>query len=267
MRFVVENRAACRLALGLSVAFAIVLTNRNVNASPLGHGSFSGTTVDFVAVTEDSTTDDVSLPGGALFGAPSLVNDTLVFSTPNFAASASGAGGSDTVNGKLTLTINAKPGFFIERIAISEVGDYLLGGFGGAGTAASVFGGLAVTDLTFSTGTFTDPVSVLPKSTFSHATLDFTGTYSGAAEIDFVNDLFLVGITSVSVDFENNLMATSEAFTTSTIKTAFEALQGITVGTAPGPVIPEPSSFLLAAMAVGCGAVRWRAGQRRRKSS
>jgi len=248
------GRLSCGGSFRLLLTLAFLLAAPHAIAAPLVHGNFSGTSVDFIGVTEDSTTDDVSQPGGALYGSPTVVNDTLVFSTPNFSASTAG-GFSDLVNGTLSLQIDAKSGFFIQSVAISEVGDYVLAGFGGAATTAEVFGELRVTDLTFSTGQYTDPISFSPKSSFSLGTFDFAGVFTGLAEIDFVNDFFLVGITSVTVEFENNLSVTTEAGSSATIKKAFEALEGITVGTAPGPVVPEPSAMALAVMATVGGLI------------
>ncbi len=247
MHWIVARRNVGRLVCGIVLFVVAAVTVSAAKAAPLVHGNFSGVTVDFLAVTEDSTTDDVSAPGGALYGAPTLVNDTLVFSTPNFAASAAG-GSSDFVNGTLTLQIQAKPGFFIERIAISEIGDYALAGIGGAGTSVSIFGALTVNDLTFSTGNYSDPISFTPGDSFSLGAGDSAGVVSGTAEVDLVNDFFLVGVTSVGITFDNNLLANSEAGTTATIKKAFEALQSITVSTSPGPIVPEPSSLALASI-------------------
>lgn len=175
-------------------------------ARPINYGNFSGTTINFFQVQEDSITD--ALP---LFGAPTLAGDSLLF-FPTAYASSSANGTADTTSGTLKMTITAKPGNFIKTIKVTELGDYALAGIGTAATSAQVSGLLTATDL--DTGDlYFDSLAVNPKSLFTRP-LDSTGNWNGVTFIDVTG----LGITSMTIVFNNNLQTTSEQGTTSFIQ-------------------------------------------------
>jgi hypothetical protein len=91
---------------------------------PIDHGDFTGDTVSFIDVSEDSTTDPDALP---LLGSPTVGGDSLDFNGISFASSP-GAGGVDMTNGNLTMGIEAQAGRAIDTISLTEAGDYTLFG-------------------------------------------------------------------------------------------------------------------------------------------
>jgi hypothetical protein len=198
------------------------------------HGDFAGGTVDFFGVTETSATDATPL-----YGAPSVFGNSLAFFPASFASSSSG-GSSDVTEGTLTITITAKPGFFIDKISIIEFGDFSLSGIGTSSTFASVSGALDITDLTFASGTYTDPLAVSPTMPVDLSGGPADGLFSGSAMIDLAG-LGLFGVTSVFLEFENVLETGSESGTSAFIQKKLISGTTITVDT----IIPEPSALVI----------------------
>jgi hypothetical protein len=110
-------------------------------ATPINHGDRAGATVDFLQITEDSTTDVVP---PALFGSPVVAVDSLVFNPVSF-GSFSTNGAFDITDGTLTTMVDARPGNTIPFVNISEKGDYTLAGAGSPGTWCSVSLALFIT--------------------------------------------------------------------------------------------------------------------------
>src|SRR5687768_8495058 len=75
-------------ALGAILFFSFT---SGVSVAQINYGSFTGATVDFIDVTETSTSGD-SLP---LFGVPVFTADSLDFNPVGFDANASGGAGMD----------------------------------------------------------------------------------------------------------------------------------------------------------------------------
>lgn len=198
------------------------------------HGNFAGATVDFFGVTETSATDATPL-----YGAPSVFGNSLAFFPASFASSSTG-GSSDVTEGTLTITITAKPGFFLDKISIVEFGDYTLSGIGTAATYASVSGALDITDLTFASGTYTDPLAVSPTMPVDLSGGPADGLFSGSSMID-LTDLGLFGVKSIFLEFANVLETGSEAGTSALIQKKLISGTTITIET----VIPEPSAIVV----------------------
>lgn len=172
----------------------------------INYGNFNGTDVTFLNVTEDSITD--ALP---LFGAPTPAGNSLLF-FPTAYASSSANGTADTTSGTLTMTLVAKPGTFLKKIKITELGDYALAGIGTAATSAQVSGLLTGTDL-FNGNVYFDTLHVAPKPKFTLPG-DSTGPWNGVTEVDVTG----LGITMMAIVFNNTLQTTSESGTTSFIQ-------------------------------------------------
>ena len=115
-------------------AIVVCTTQLSALAVPINYGSHVGNTVDYLNVTEDTTTGD-TLP---LFGAPIFSADSIDFNPVGFDASAAGTGGNDTTGARLTFTLMSHVGKAITNISFSEAGDTTIAGLGTDSTATSV---------------------------------------------------------------------------------------------------------------------------------
>jgi hypothetical protein len=87
------------------------------SAGVINYGDFVGDNVGFFDVTEQSTDP------GPLYGFPSPMGDSLEFPGTGFQSSSSG-GGSNLLEGRLTMEIVANPGELISSITVTESGAY-----------------------------------------------------------------------------------------------------------------------------------------------
>lgn len=239
------------LLLGISAFCHPVL------GAPINYGTFMGSTVTYVDVTEDSNSGD-SLP---LFGAPTVSGDTLDFNPVGFSASASGAAGNDITDGNLSFMVVAKPGKAINLLSLNEGGDTTLAGFGTNATFTKVTG-TGVLNINAVDGVGIGAVSVPFSMTFTPSggdyglVTDFGGgpggtiAWSGGTSFNLNSILtansipFVGGATKISINLDNTLTALSQAGTFSLIaKKDFGGLS-ITVN------VPEPTTLLLASLAI-----------------
>jgi hypothetical protein len=249
--------ARCAL---VSTLLSCVLSQAATSA-PISYGSYTGTTVNYIDVTEDTTTSD-PVP---LFGAPIFSADSLDFNPVGFDAQAMGAGGSDVTGARLTFAIEAQAGKFLRNVSFSEAGDTTLAGAGNDSTATSVTatGTITVTHANFAPIT---PVSQPIALTFTPSgggyglATDggggpiFSQQWSGSLMVNIHQ--IVPNATRVSIDLTNTLTASSQAGTAATInKNDFGGIS-ITVN------IPEPTALVLAAfgMAALAGLRRTRQG-------
>ena len=236
----------CLSILGLAFSPAVL------HAVPINHGDFSGTTVDFLDVTEDSNTPGDVPP---LFGAPTVTGDSLDFNPIGFSASASGASGVDQTDGQLSFMIVAKSGKGIQTITLSEAGDTGLAGFGTDTTFTEVKANVFV-DIVEVDNVAVAPINIIDSMTFMPSGGDFglatdggggptfNSTWTGGVLID-VGSLVPPNsvVTKVKVNLDNTLTALSEDGTSAFIaKKDFDGL----VITVDEMVIPEPTTALLA---------------------
>ena len=237
-------------------------------AVPINYGNFSGTTVDYIDVEEDTNSGD-TLP---LFGAPSVSGDSLDFDPVGFNAHSTGAAGVDVTDGNLNFMIMAKAGYAIDMLSLSEAGDTTLSGFGTNATFTSVtgIGNLDILEV--------DGVGITPKISVP-INLVFTpsgGTYELGAdggggplfstiwsgswlkniEQELINNNvpYTLGATKVSINLDNTLTALSEAGTFALIAKKDFGGVSITVN------IPEPATWLLVSV---CGVLAAAGGRRR----
>jgi hypothetical protein len=289
LRFENASRTFNRLAiLAVGVSLSLVVVGLAV-AAPINYGSFSGSTVDYKQVMEDSNSGD-ALP---LFGAPTVTapvtpgypavpcvncgipDDSLSFNPVGFNAHAAGAGGNDLTDGQLKFVVDAKQGFAINNLHLSEAGDTTLAGFGSDLTTTSVFASVFVSitqvddanhapvNKTLQMAFTADPPKLNPQNQFRLGTDGGGGpvyfkTWSGSLNVDLDQILtdagvaFDSGTTLVTFNIDNVLTASSQAGTQSTIAKKQFGGVSITVTTSGGggPDVPEPASLALAAIGV-----------------
>lgn len=242
----------------------------------MNYGTFMGTHVSYVDVTEDSGADE-PLP---LFGAPTVTGNSIDFNPVGFDASSMN-GGADITDSNLVFMVTAKSGSRISSIQLSEAGDTTLAGnvpLNSTGTATSVTA-TGVIDIHEFNFTPINHISVPFSMTFSPSGgTYFLGTdggggpiyhtpWTGSLTIDIdailtANGYIIqpgpidpeTGATKISIDLDNTLSAVSQAGTSAHI--AKKDFGGISiksnVRTELGgePEIPEPVSFVLAGLGI-----------------
>jgi hypothetical protein len=101
------------------LAFSCLMLAVPAARATIIHSDVSGTTIDFVDISEGSPTGDPE----PLYGQPIASGDNLIFpTTASFSASSVDGTASDQTDGKLTFTMMAKPGFTISAFNYSEGG-------------------------------------------------------------------------------------------------------------------------------------------------
>jgi hypothetical protein len=242
-----------RQALAAFTVLGVVAATSAAFAAPINYGNFSGNTVDFIAVTEDTNSAGDVPP---LFGQPSVSGDSIDFDPVGFNASASGAAGIDVTDGQLSFTIQAKQGYAIDMFSLSEAGDTTLAGFGTDGTFTSVTA-IGVLNIDAVDGVGIAPIAVPFNLTFTPSGGTFglatdggggplvSAAWSGSLtkNIEQVlidnNVAYSLGATQISIALDNTLTALSEAGTFSLIAKKDFGGVSITVN------IPEPATWLM----------------------
>ena len=277
-------RACCLPCLSALILVACAATSSF--AVPINYGDFMGQTVNYLMVQEDANSPPPDAP--PLFGKPTVLQnpypalpctiatctipgDTLDFTPVGFAASASGAGGNDITDGNLAFMVQAKPGQSIKNIKIKEFGDTTMSGtvpLNSNATATVVrmpvfidiveVNGLPITPIKLSDTSVPAIVATFtPSNGDYYLGIDgnggpfFTTTWSGEL---FANlEAVMKGITKITVNLDNVLIATSELNTSALI-----AKKDFFIVTTN---VPEPSTcgLVLVVIAVG-GCVARRRG-------
>jgi hypothetical protein len=251
------NRMAARpLPNLLSATFAAILLSllhpAPSSSAVLNYGSFSGTSVTYIDVTEDSS-DPVPL-----FGSPVVSGNSLDFNPVGFDANAAGAGGNVNTGSRLTYAVQAHPGLAISTINFFESGDTTLAGVGDDSTFTRVTASGTVTINAVDGAAITPivrPIALafVPSGGDFGLASDggglpiFHTQWSGSLALDLGQILtsegvpFTSGATNVSIDLVDMLTAQSEAGTQARIgKKDFGAVSITGVA-----VVPEPTSLVL----------------------
>lgn len=194
--------------VGFALALAMWIAAPAAHAT-VNHGDFLGTGVDFLQVSETTTTAGDPEP---LWDAPTLggTGDQLLFFPPSFTSSCA-VGGADITSSTLTTTIVAQPGGNIDNLALVEAGDAVLTAFPPFGdpttnAAVSLSGTVTVTETISGpiapvvipfTGSFTPAASFALPGNFG------TSTWSGSISVDV--DSVVPDATKVELSLENTL--------------------------------------------------------------
>jgi hypothetical protein len=237
----------------LTLLGLIVLATHSADAAPIVYGTYIGTTVDYVGVQEESSSD----PGSGLFGAPTVAGDAMDFNPQAFAASSSGAD-SDITDSNLQFTVMAHANQGISGISFAEAGDTTLTGL--AGEAQTTVGTVINAEITqLNIGGVLTPVSINlpqlvmpfnPKDDF-RLTIDGAGTKAWIGNVGFfVGGPYAGPVTKVFISLDNTLTAASVAGTSAFIQKKDADALVITVVTGE---IPEPSTVAIAMIAATLG--------------
>jgi hypothetical protein len=234
----------------------------NSPAATMNYGDFMGATITYHDVTEENGEPTL------LFSAPSVVGDTLEFNPVNFLAEIDPGPGAEIVDSTIVTVLEAKPGFFINNIEISELGDYTLIGLPAAFAQAEVgaaffFEVLAVDGVLVGDGP-TGSVNMLFTSGAGPNGGEFSLPGDACTAVAWEGTAFLdidavmaaspyagQSATSLRLTFDNTLAVAADANASAFIKK--KEIGGIIIRTN----IPEPTTIaLVASLAVGaCGIV------------
>ena len=254
---------AKRLAIfALTAELLLALSGSSALAAPINYGDFMGNTVIYQMVTEDSNSGDTP----PLFGAPTVSGNSIDFDPVGFGASTTG-GGIDMTDGNLSFMVKAKPGNSLQNIQIAEFGDTTLSGFGTDTTFSSVTmnGILNISEVDFvGINSIAIPISITnfsPSGGMYGLGTDggggplFNAIWSGSTLIDLTTGnptvaaafaargvVPTLGVTKISVNFDNTLTAISQVGTSALI--AKKDTNGIIVTTN----VPEPASMAMVAV-------------------
>ncbi len=211
--------------LALCAFGAVAATGSSALATPINYGNFGlgGSTVDFLQVTEDSTTDPTPL-----FGAPTAALDAIIFNPVSFGASATN-GAFDITDGTLTTMVDARPGFNIPSVNIAEAGDYTLAGPGSPGTWCSVSMAVFITvyevnDAAINSFTYSASGTFSPNGGFYSlpANAGILQIWNGSLTVNVdalvASHGFSGSATRIQITLDNQLLAFSEPNTVSFIK-------------------------------------------------
>ena len=254
-RFAITRRYGCSLVVLAALAFMTTPSSGDT----LPYDPLEGDTVRFTDISESSDTD--SLP---LFGAPTIVGDSLGFGLPLFSSS-SANWTSDETSGTLATLIEALPGNYIDQISLDESGDFSIFAFGTAATFASISSRVTLDILEIDGSAPTSPVTVAGDMVFTSDGewnladdgMLFGKSWSGSLELDVsaaVADSGYSGhATKVAFEMENVLNTDSEPGTSALI--AKKVFGGVSVTTS---LVPEPATLTLLAIAAALLLVRRR---------
>jgi hypothetical protein len=262
----------CSVLFAAIFSVATTFGFADLQAAPISYvGPFVGNTVIYDMVREAANSAGDVAP---LFGPPTVSADSLTFDPVGFGASTIG-GGVDITDGNLAFMVMAKPGNSIQNLQIQEFGDTTLTGPGDDTTysAVKMHGILKISEVDFvGINTISMPISITnfgPSGGDYGLATDasggplFSSGWSGSTLVDLTtsnpvvaaalaarNIVPALGVTKISVNFDNTLVAISQTGTSALI--AKKNAGGVIITTN----IPEPTTCLLGILGVAlCGVV------------
>lgn len=241
-----------RLSVGIQaskIVSALVLAACAAGSALAATQTLNGTTFDVQY-------DDALL---GLFGTPSLLGDTIVFTPTNFRAESLNGQGFATANSTINLKILPHTGQDLVSVVLTERGDYVLEG---AGSFVRVTGQLRSFDLGNPLYEVTDTITVLPSTPLN--LLDGQlHNWVAEASLDYASDANLADTRGVNLTVQNNLRAFTPTGTES-LAYIEKKFAGDTI-TVVVTTVPEPSSVAL--FALGAAGLAARSHTRSQKRS
>jgi hypothetical protein len=232
------------ISLHFFLAASVVLVPSSAVVADIIHSDVNGTSVWFTSISEGSPTGD-PLP---LYGQPFANGDELILTpTANFSAVSTSGGPSNQTDGKLYVTIESKPGAYIDALSFEEVGLTILNApFGGdAFTSVLAFAQieiLEVDDVVVPTPPSSHFYNFAPDSSFLHSA-DASGPSFATPWVGMLSVTLPDLVTKVLVTVDNHLYAATVGVGTG----ALIDKKGMSILVTPdgNPNIPEPSSLVL----------------------
>lgn len=184
----------------------------------------------------------------SLFGAPSVVGDSIIFDPTTFSASSTGEDGLVLTNATINIMIEAQDGYNLDTASLTEAGDYIMWGMGGdfATSSVSVGGQLRVRDAA-NTLLATDSIAASePFDKYNPAFCMSPNNWTATAGIDLSGGDW-DGVNSIVLKVENLLAAYTEPSSfpgpEGPLLAFIEKKEvGVSIGTS---VIPVPAAFWL----------------------
>lgn len=186
-------------------------------------------------VTLNGTDVSFTYDDSSLFGAASVVNNSIFFQPANFKAESLNGAGAVAASSTLIIDVQATTiGYDMSSFMLVEQGDYMLSG---ASSSVSASGRLGVASMT---STCAYNIVCNDSSIFNVAStdLDTIGTltdWSGSTSVDLADTIGWGSDSFVQLSLQNNLLATTTAGSDNAmIQKKFGAI-GITVNPVPVP--------------------------------
>lgn len=250
------NSARRKRSFGRTLGAALVAACLSVGAAAhaaiitYAPPTIVGTNVTYPQVSESS--NSATLP---LYGAPQISGNDLLFRNMNFAAtSVGGSPATAFVDGQINFTLTANSGSTLQSLVLSEFGDYNVSATPANPAAVNYVKvyqqALQITVLAVGGVPLATPLvdntsvvmSVSPSGGDYQTGVDpSTGSWSGLANANLASLFGRSNITSISVSFDNQLLAQSQVGGIGTI-----SKKGLTID----PILtPEPTMLALAGFA------------------
>ena len=225
----------------LLVIVSLFATQSTLHADII-YGDFMSDTVNFTSVRE------INEDGVALYGAPDIAGDTLTFGADGFISNSVSNNNIDVLDGRLSFSLQAKPGFIIDSIDFQEFGSFTV--VGDQSISSVRADGFATVGGTITGG------SLLVEEFGVSAPVSNSGQYIEGFTIDFSDT---TGVVRFDVDNRLNTAAFNSGGNTNS--SAFIDKKGVVITVNTIPAVPEPSSAVVSLLAFGLISVR-----RRRKA-
>jgi hypothetical protein len=222
-----RDRSLSPLVAAFASCLVVLVTELSL-AVPIPYGDRTGDHVIYLEVTEDTA------DGVPLVGPPIVSGNSMDFNPVGFDASAVGAGASGTTVGDLSFTMVAKPGRRLDMLVVNSAGATTLAGSDGSPdtqTQVTAGGMLRISEVDFGS---IPPIDVNFSLTFNpsggtyHLNADggggpaFFTQWNGSVTINLeqillANAITAEGVTRMSIDMNNSLLAGSRVDTSAQI--------------------------------------------------